>query len=144
MHQCHQHKPANNKTPPRWPTLPHLASEFCKRTSSPKLNRHSIEQHSDQKSASPTCLEPGYIVLPLNEVARSRIERTRRGGGGEKVAPVFSLLCKAGLSVVDPWNEEADAARGVKRGWKSGSGGCRIAWACTHLHHVSSAILPGF
>lgn len=111
------HISANNKTPPRWPTSSQLASEFGKWTSSPKLNRHSIEQYSDQKSPNPTCLEPGYIVLPLNEVARSRIEDKK--GRGEREArkwrqcfPSYAKLATSCLSVVDPWNQEADAARG--------------------------------
>lgn len=140
------HISANNKTPPRWPTSSQLASEFGKWTSSPKLNRHSIEQYSDQKSPNPTCLEPGYIVLPLNEVARSRIEDKKRRGERERResgASVFPLMQSWPL-LASPLS-----IRGTRRltqpgvrGWKSGSGGRRIAWACTHLHYVSSAILP--
>lgn len=143
------HISANNKTPARWPTPPRPSSPQNSANEPHRRNqRHSIGQYSDQKSPNRTCLEPGYIVLPLNEVARSRIENKRgreEGWRRESGASVFPLMQSWPL-LASPLS-----IRGTRRltqpgvrGWKSGSGGCRIAWACTHLHYVSSAILPGF
>lgn len=99
------------------PTSSQLASEFGKWTSSAKpapFNRPILR---------PKIAEPN---LPRARLHRSPIKRSRKephreqeGEGGRLEArkwrqcfPSYAKLATSCLSVVDPWNEEADAARG--------------------------------
>lgn len=139
MHQCREHKLSTTKHP--------LADRYNPPLVTTPLSKSLIAEppfggNTPAKNREPNLSRARLHRSPIKRSRGGAASRTRGGRGGEKVAPVFSLLCKAGHflpPLVDP-----GLPRGVKGGWKSGSGGCRITWACTHLHHAIVGHLARF